>query len=101
MNNINLYFTDAAKGEISIEAQTADGWRRLGKLSPQPEGWYRLDLAGAEITTAEVRLTVTGYGELGGLGEVEIWGYGAYQGAGYESVGAQRPRVVAFLNSEV
>lgn len=95
LSNINLYFTDAANGEISIEAQTADGWQRLGKLPPQPEGWCRLDLAGAEITTAEVRLTVTGYGELGGLGEVEIWGYGAYQGAVYEPMGAQRPRVVA------
>ena len=95
LSNINLYYTETAKGELKLEAHTADGWRPVETIPQQPAGWYRLDLSAEKITADQIRLKVEGYGELGGLGEVEIWGYGAYQGGNYQSIGTQPPRLVS------
>src|SRR5690554_2583542 len=95
LNNLNLYYTETAKGEIKLEAYTTDGWRHIQTIPQQPAGWYRLDLSEEKITADQIKLTVEGYGELGGLGEVEIWGYGAYQGGNYQSIGTKTPRLVS------
>ena len=92
IKHINIYFTDQACGDLSVEIPRDNGFRSIGYIPQQSEGCYRLDLNEQEINTAQVRLLFSGYGELGGISEVEIWGYGAYQGRRHQPVGVQRLR---------
>ena len=95
INHINIYFTDQACGDLSIEIPTENGFTSVGYIPKQLKGWYRLDLNELATKTDQVRLRLSGYGELGGISEVEIWGYGAYQGRQYQSVGIQSLRAIA------
>ena len=68
----------------------------MAAITGRPEaGWQRLDLSAQAITTQKLRLTVTGSGELGGLAEVELWGYGAYGGDNRRPVGGPYPQTLS------
>ena len=82
IKNINIYFTKYAQGDFSIQIPQGNGWQQIGLIhAGQPVGWYRLDLSGQAVSTSKVQLTVSGNNDvLGGISEVELWGYGEYVG---------------------
>ena len=85
LQNINLYLTKDVKGDFSIRIPKGTGWQEIGTIpSGQPVGWYRLNLSEKSITTSKVLVTVSGKSEvLGGISEVEFWGFGACEGDGH------------------
>ena len=95
LTNINLYFTGETRGDFRFEVPEGNIWRQVAAISGRPEaGWQRLDLSVQGVTTQKLRLTVSGSGELGGLAEVELWGYGAYRGDNRQPVGGPYPQTL-------
>ncbi|TDX53272.1 RHS repeat-associated core domain-containing protein [Orenia marismortui] len=90
LNNLNIYFSDQAKGDIEIEVNSNGKWHKIDYISDSSqEGWYHFELAEA-IITDQVRLIVTGYGGgLGGISEVQFWGKGFYKGVSEKLIGIQ------------
>ena len=81
LNQINIYFTAELSGDLQVEIPGGSLWKLLKSIPRQAEGWYTLDLSNLGIITGQVRLTVNGgLDGAGGISEVEIWGYGNYDG---------------------
>lgn len=89
LSNINIFFSDQARGDVTLEALQNGTWQQLGIIPNQTQlGWYRLDLSANPVSTTEIRLTVTGNtAVVGGISEVEFWGYGADAGDYHQPIG--------------
>ncbi|MFP4662157.1 MAG: hypothetical protein ACLFPF_08200, partial [Halanaerobiales bacterium] len=80
--NINIFFTDKAKGNLRIEANLSGQWQQIAFIPENTvEGWYRLDLSDKEYQSRQIRFVVEGNGDgLGGISVVDFWGRGNYPG---------------------
>ncbi|TCL54575.1 RHS repeat-associated protein [Hydrogenispora ethanolica] len=96
VKNIHLYFTSEAQGNFRLEAWKNNVWQSIATVSDQPEGWYRIDLANQNVVTDKIRLSVSGFsGILGGISEIEFWGWGAFPGTRRQAIGSQLPIAIA------
>ncbi|MEJ6952421.1 DUF7305 domain-containing protein, partial [Natronospora cellulosivora (SeqCode)] len=80
-DNINIFFTDKAKGNLKVEANLSGKWQQVANIPENKvEGWYRLELT-EEIESREIRFLFDGSGDgLGGISVVDFWGRGNYPG---------------------
>ena len=81
--------SEDAHGEMTIKVKESDNWQTVDVIFPWiiSEGWvsYALDASWGDIQN--VRLEVKGYrNELGGIGEIELWGDGDYTGKSYDDL---------------
>ena len=88
LDHLHLFFSEQADGTFYLDARTEEGWHELVTITEYPKGeWHKVDVSSFNLVTNYVRLRVNGSGEaLGGLGELELWGYGEYQGRFAEAV---------------
>ena len=97
LNQVNLYFTKYARGEIVIEAEQEGAWQEIARIRERGiRGWYQVDLSKEPLETAQVRLKVKGYNRhLGGISEVQFWGWGKSSGPVYRMIGVQQRKSLA------
>src|SRR5690554_3548814 len=104
ITNINIFYTEKAEGRLRLEAASGGDWVLLEEFSaPQSPGWHRVKPVTQEIKTNKIRLTTQGRAQaLGGISQVEIWGYGSYGGNQYLHFGGSAPETVTEpLNFEI
>jgi hypothetical protein len=93
---VKFYFNSAFRGNLTLEASVNNTWEQIADVSNQAAGWYRLDLSSTTLTTAKVRLTVSGCsGTDTALSEVEFWGYGGFNGDTRQAIGVQEAITIA------
>ncbi|MFP4662229.1 MAG: discoidin domain-containing protein, partial [Halanaerobiales bacterium] len=84
LSAIKLYLTEDLKGNIKIYTYQNGDWQQLEFSVPVSErepGWFRINLDEKPVETGKVKIVFNGSGgELGGISEVEFWGYGDYPG---------------------
>ncbi|NLW48477.1 MAG: hypothetical protein GXY86_14235, partial [Firmicutes bacterium] len=96
ITNINIYFSADTRGDLTVESQIGGVWQKNGFIPEMKQsGWYRLDLT-TPVNTSKIRLTMeaTGHESVGGISEVEFWGYGAYAGYRQIALGPQIPQAL-------
>lgn len=101
ITNINIYFTPDTRGDLTVESLSGGAWNRIGFIpAGQQSGWRRLPLN--KISASKIRLTMeaTGHESVGGISEVEIWGYGAYPGSRQQELGPQTASLAAPVNRQ-
>lgn len=90
--NINIYFTEEVQGDLRVEVKEGSTWREVEHVyQDSHQGWYRIDFL-EPVSTDHVRVTMRGsMRRLGGISEVQFWGYGSYLGKVEKLIGLQRP----------
>ena len=67
------------QGKLKIQYQSNNNWLDIPgvniDLSRMTKGWQSFDIGGGNITTAKLRVALVGQQAMGGIKEVEIWGY--------------------------
>ena len=98
LNNINLYITSYSQGSITVKTKSGHKWQTVGQITLTGQaGWQRVDLSQKQIDSDRILIQFEerqnhGRGRSdhskrsGGIGEVEIWGYGAYSGARHQTL---------------
>ena len=98
LNNINLFITSDSQGSITVKTKSGHKWQTVGQITLAGQaGWERMDLSQKQIDSDRILIQFEerqnhGRGRSdhskrsGGIGEVEIWGYGAYSGARHQTL---------------
>jgi len=78
---LKIFVTDEAEGDLSLEIDVNGQWKLLDSFSlKEKKGWLSYPI-GTDAAIESIRLSVKGNKkEIGGIGEVELWGKGDYQG---------------------
>jgi RHS repeat-associated protein len=76
------------QGQLKIQYQSNNNWYDIPgvniDLRRMTTGWQSFDLSGSAIKTAKLRVVLNGTQIMGGIKEVEIWGYrSAVSGSSY------------------
>ena len=101
ITNINIFFTKDARGDLTVEGESGGKWVKLGVINkPNQPGWQRLALNNP--VASKIRLTVeaSGHESVGGIGEVEFWGYGGYRGDEVLELGPENVPLTVAVNRE-
>ena len=91
ISNINIFFTEDTRGDLTIESQENGVWKKIGFIPQRNQpGWHRTALEPA-VVSSKIRLVMeaTGHESVGGISEVQFWGYGNYQGDRHIDLGLQ------------
>ena len=96
LDKINIYITQSAKGRFMIETRIDDTWQVVYAADTyETDRWYVIDLSDQNLATNQVRLTAEGTGGgIGGIGELELWGYGNYKGDTRQSISHETLKIV-------
>lgn len=104
LNNINIFFTGNTSGDLTVETEENGVWRKIGFIAERREpGWYRVDFSEKKVISSNIRIVMAnnGLAAVGGLAEVEFWGYGDYQGNQVRLIGPQEQEgLAAAINRE-
>ncbi|HOJ78308.1 MAG TPA: hypothetical protein PL158_09440, partial [Bacillota bacterium] len=94
--NVNIFFTSESKGKVLVESIENDNWKVIGQLEdPQRSGWVRLGFD-TPVITSKIRLVAetSTDGPVGGISEVEFWGFGNYQGYKHQKLEFNKSQTV-------
>lgn len=100
INNINIFFTGDTRGDVTIESEASGTWKKIGFIPERHQpGWYRTAFEPA-VVSSKIRLVMEGTGHecVGGISEVEFWGYGNYHGDSHTNLG---PQTAQSLNTAI
>lgn len=91
VSSINIFFTEDTRGDLTIETQEKGVWKKIGFIPQRNQpGWHRTVFEPA-IVSSKIRLVMeaSGHESVGGISEVQFWGYGNYRGDQHLDLGPQ------------
>ncbi len=90
LHRIDVYFDEEARAAVIVQGLIDGSWQELGRLAAQPGQWASLDNPKKQALISQIKFTLSkGIFDWGSIGEISLWGIGAYGGDEYPEILAE------------
>ncbi len=90
LHRIDVYFDDTARSTVIVQGYIDGSWQELGRIAPKPGQWTSLDNPKKQALISQMKFTLSrGMFDWASIGEVSLWGVGAYEGDSFPEILAE------------